>query len=295
MEVREEITVSTVEYMPAESAMLELENQAHILANRGFDTFELMGVQIAATTVTKAIEKLTEWLKNGTSSRLVTFTNVHMLTEGSRDHRFRMLLNTIDMNCPDGVPLVWMGKRKGKSITRVCGPEFMPAFCASLGNSPYRHFFYGGKPGVPQRVISALKKRNPHLLIAGYYSPPFGSIGPKEDQEVVRMINDSRADIVWVCLGCPKQEMWMLEHRDRLNVRLMLAVGLAFDIVAGQKKRAPSIIRGVGMEWFYRMMTEPRRLAWRYMHSNSVFLYHVIRDEVLKHTFLGHRRRRQTA
>jgi N-acetylglucosaminyldiphosphoundecaprenol N-acetyl-beta-D-mannosaminyltransferase len=187
------------------------------------------------------------------------------------------------------MPLVWAGKRKGKTVRRVSGPEFMPSFCAALGESPYRHFFYGGKPGVPERVISRLKQMNPALLIAGYYSPPFGSIGLKEDQEVVRMINDSRADILWVCLGCPKQEIWMLEHRDQLNARLILAVGMAFDIVAGEKKRAPSIFRAAGMEWFYRMMTEPRRLAWRYLYSNSVFLYHVLRDEVLEHTFLGHR------
>jgi N-acetylglucosaminyldiphosphoundecaprenol N-acetyl-beta-D-mannosaminyltransferase len=109
------------------------------------------------------------------------------------------------------------------------------------------------------------------------------------------MINNTRADIVWVCLGCPKQEMWMLEHRDRLNARLILAVGMAFDIVAGQKKRAPAMFRRVGMEWFYRMMTEPRRLAWRYLYSNSVFLYHVIWDEIREHTFLGNRGRRQAA
>jgi N-acetylglucosaminyldiphosphoundecaprenol N-acetyl-beta-D-mannosaminyltransferase len=287
--------VSTVEYMPPESGMREIEDQTQVHANRGFLTFEVMGVQIAATTVAEAIETLTTWLKDGTSTRLVTFTNVHMLTEGSRNHRFGKLLRTTDMNCPDGMPLVWIGKRKGKPVSRVCGPEFMPAFCVSLGNSPYRHFFYGGKPGVPERVISELKQRNPDLLIAGYFSPPFGEVGPRQDEEVVRMINDSGADIVWVCLGCPKQEMWMLEHRDRLNARLMLAVGLAFDIVAGQKKRAPSILRGIGMEWFYRMMTEPRRLVWRYLLSNSVFLYHVIRDGVLEHTFLGHRHRRQAA
>jgi len=287
--------VNTVECMPPESGIPEIEDQFQIHTNRGFDTFKVMGVEIAATTLPKAIRTLTTWLTIGTGTRLVTFTNVHMLTEGFRNHKFRTLLRETDMNCPDGMPLVWMGKRKGKSVDRVCGPEFMPSFCSSLGNSPYRHFFYGGKPGVPERVISRLKQRNPHLLIAGYYSPPFESTGMNEDQRVVKMINDSRADIVWVCLGCPKQEMWMVEHRYRLNARLMLAVGLAFDIVAGQKKRAPAIFRGVGMEWFYRMMTEPRRLAWRYLYSNSVFLYHVIRDEVREHTFPGHRRRRQAA
>jgi N-acetylglucosaminyldiphosphoundecaprenol N-acetyl-beta-D-mannosaminyltransferase len=171
------------------------------------------------------------------------------------------------------MPLVWLGKLKRRAIGRVAGPDFMPAFCAATAAKSYRHFFYGGLPGVAERVIANLKKATPGLQIAGSYSAPFRDLDVEEDSEGIRAINESGADIVWICLGCPKQELWMWQHRHQLKAGALLSVGMAFDIVAGTKKRAPKLLRNNGMEWFYRLMVEPRRLMGRYFSSNFTFLY----------------------
>lgn len=216
------------------------------------------------------------WIKRGDKGRMVTFSNVHMLVEGIRDPKFLGLLQKSDLNCADGMPLVWYGRRKTrKKLQRVCGPEFLPAFCAASEDLNLRHFFYGGGEGVAIKAVEELRQLHPSMQIAGTYTPPFRPLMPEEDEEVVRIINASKPDVVWVSLGCPKQEIWIDEHRDKLNVPVLLAVGLAVDIMAGTKKRAPYILRGMGLEWFYRLCQEPRRLWGRYLVYNSIFLYHL--------------------
>ena len=204
-----------------------------------------------------------------------------MLTEAARSPIFFQMLVQMDMNCPDGMPLVWIGKYRRRLIGRVAGPDFMPAFCQAISESGYRHFFFGGGDGVAEKVISSLRRSCPSLAVAGWYSPPFRPITQEEDQDIVRTINESNADIVWVCLGCPKQEIWMAEHRDRINVRLMLAVGMAFDVVAGDKERAPASFQVSGMEWMFRLMTDPKRLLKRYLYSNSFFLWTLARSAIV--------------
>jgi len=240
-------------------------------------SYKVLGVSIASTNLHRAISKvdswLDSWLKKPSRARLVTFSTVHMLTEAHKSPGLFRALEETDMKCPDGMPLVWIGKLKGRDISRVAGPDFMPAFCAATAAKGYRHFFYGGQPGVAERVIANLKKVSPGLEIAGWCSPPVRDLGSEEDIEGVRAINESGADVVWICLGCPKQELWMWQHRDRLRVGVLLSVGMAFDIVAGVKKRAPKLLRNCGLEWFYRLVVEPRRLIGRYFCSNLAFIY----------------------
>src|ERR1700728_4522192 len=188
--------------------------------------FDVMGVPIAATSIQNTIETLSSWLRTGNTTRLVSFTNVHMLTEASRKPHFLKLLREMDMNCPDGMPLVWIGRHKRVRVSRVSGPDFMPAFCRFIASSGYRHFFYGGNAGAAEEAINALKRDLPNLQIAGWFTPPFSAVSREEDECILKMINDSHADVVWVCLGCPKQEIWMAEHRARLNARLVLSVGM---------------------------------------------------------------------
>lgn len=268
----------TTHDLPMESP-LHLD-QARFLDRDDADSFNALGVSVAATTIDKAIAKLMSWLETSSSIKLVTFVNVHMLTEAYWNPGFLDILRQMDLNCPDGMPLVWLGKLQRRSLGRVPGPDFMPAFCAATASRGYRHFFYGGKPGVAEQAIARLKKTSPDLQIAGWHSPPFRSLSPEEDAREVQLINDSGADIVWVCLGCPKQEVWMSEHRDRLNAKMILSVGLAFDIIAGLKGRAPLPLRANGLEWLYRMITEPRRLARRYLSSNLTFLYLLTREAI---------------
>ena len=268
----------TAQDLPIESSLTR--NHTRCLDQKEADSFNALGVPVAATTINKAIATLMSWMEAPASTRLVTFANVHMLTEGYWNPSFLNILRQMDLNCPDGMPLVWLGRLKRRSLDRVSGPDFMPALCAATASLGYSHFFYGGKPGVAEQAIAKLKETSPDLQIAGWHSPPFRDLRPEEDTQVVQLINDSGADIVWVCLGCPKQEIWMSQHRDRLNVKVILSVGMAFDIVAGLKERAPLPLRVNGLEWLYRMVTEPRRLARRYLSSNLTFLYLLTREAI---------------
>jgi N-acetylglucosaminyldiphosphoundecaprenol N-acetyl-beta-D-mannosaminyltransferase len=246
------------------------------MENPEITKFNMLGVQVAATNMQSVIQAVHTWIKRGDRGRMVTFSNVHMLVEGTRDPEFLKLLQKSDLNCADGMPLVWYGRSKtGKKLQRVCGPEFLPAFCAASEGMNLRHFFYGGGDGVAVRAVEELQQLHPGMQIAGTYTPPFRPLTPEEDDEVVRIINASRPDVIWVSLGCPKQEIWIDEHRNRLDAPVLLAVGLAVDIMAGTKKRAPQVMRGMGLEWFYRLCQEPRRLWGRYLVYNSIFLYHL--------------------
>jgi N-acetylglucosaminyldiphosphoundecaprenol N-acetyl-beta-D-mannosaminyltransferase len=242
--------------------------------------FNILGVEIAATTIDRTVETLTCWIEAGTYPKLVTFANVYMLTESYRNPGFHSVLREMDLNCPDGMPLVWIGKLLGSPVERVAGPDFMPAFCKATAERGYRHSFYGGDPGVAKRVAAKLNAAAPGIQIAGSWCPPYGTVSEKERERGIRAINNSRADVLWVCLGCPRQEMWMLEHRDRVNVRVMLSVGQAFNIVSETMARAPKLLREFGLEWLYRMAAEPKRLAGRYFTSNPTFLYLLARRAV---------------
>ena len=236
-------------------------------------SFELLGVPITVQSLQSAIELVACWAAGKARTRLVTFTNVHMLTEGHARPAFRAMLRQTDLNCPDGMPLVWVGKLLGGDVSRVCGPEFFEQFFASTARDGLRHFFYGGNEGVAARVAAELTERYPDLQVAGVCSPPFRALSAQEDAAMVAMINNANADLVWVCLGCPKQETWIFEHRDKLKPCVLLAVGMVFDILVGEKRRAPQLFCDHGLEWLYRLLKEPGRLGSRYFKSNGTFVY----------------------
>ena len=211
---------------------------------------------------------------------LVHFTTVHMLVESVLSKELSAMLRRADFNFPDGMPLVWLGRRAKKDeVERVCGPDFMPAFCKQTAQLGYRHFFYGGAPGTAEAVIAALQRETPDLEVAGYYCPPFRPLTPEEDKEVCARINASCADLVWVCLGCPRQEQWIAHHSGKLDAPVLLAVGAAFDFTAGRAKRAPTFIRDHGLEWLHRLVKDPRRLWRRYLIYNVFFLYLLLKHQ----------------
>jgi N-acetylglucosaminyldiphosphoundecaprenol N-acetyl-beta-D-mannosaminyltransferase len=241
--------------------------------------FSLLGVPIAAATMLTAIGTVSAWIESRERGKMVTFTNAHMLVEACKNPAFCQILNQSDLNCPDGMPLVWFGRRRGNAeIRRVCGPEFMPAFCETTAEKGWRHFFYGGAEGVAERAAVMLQRKAPGMEIAGTYCPPFRPLTLEEDEEIIHLINSSKPDVIWVGLGCPKQENWIAQHRNRLDASVCLAVGLAFDIAAGLRKRAPAVVRTAGMEWFYRLCQEPRRLWKRYLLYNGIFLYYALTE-----------------
>ena len=236
-------------------------------------TFRILDTPIGALTMPEAIRTVAQWLKDDGPCRLVTFANVHMLVEARLRPDFGDILRQTDLNCPDGSPLLWIGKMLyGNQISQVAGPDFMPRFCEHTANQSYRHFLYGGGVGVAEKAAQQLMFRYPGIQIAGQHTPPFIQISEQEDELVCAQINASGADVVWVCLGCPKQEKWILEHRNRLNAKVILAVGQAFDILAGTRVRAPKLFRNFGLEWVYRLIQEPGRLWKRYLITNVLFI-----------------------
>ncbi|MFB3814966.1 MAG: WecB/TagA/CpsF family glycosyltransferase [Terriglobales bacterium] len=242
------------------------------------DCFPVLGVNIAAVQVPDVIRCLEEWIAEG-RTHFVCVTNVHVVMEAQKDAEFRRLLNAADMCVPDGMPLIWVARQRGLRLSRrVAGPDLFLEFLRATAEKGYSHFFYGGAEGIPEKLVQELRREFPGLRVAGAYSPPFRRLTEQEDAAVVEMINRAAPDVLWVGLGCPKQERWMFEHRDRLKVPVMLGVGQVFDIYAGTLRRAPRWMCEWGLEWFFRLMSEPRRLWRRYLVYNTQFVLSLFRE-----------------
>jgi len=205
------------------------------------------------------------WLdRTQTITHYVAVTGMHGIAESRQDGQFRQALNTADLVVPDGMPLVWLGRIHGFGLRdRVCGSELMDSFCRATG-SAYRHFFYGGAPGVAERLAQVLHE-NHGIVVAGTYTPPFRALTAAEETELASLVDEASPDVFWVGLSTPKQEKWMYEHRRKLNVPVMLGVGAAFDMNSGNSRRAPAWMRASGLEWLFRLASEPRRLWRRYL------------------------------
>jgi N-acetylglucosaminyldiphosphoundecaprenol N-acetyl-beta-D-mannosaminyltransferase len=165
-------------------------------------------------------------------------------------------------------------------MERYTGPDLMWSFCERSVDGGYSHFLYGGSSDVLPRLEQTLLRSFPGVKITGSYSPPFRSLSRDEDEEVVRIINGSGADILWVGLGAPKQENWMAAHLGRIRVPIMIGVGVAFDFHAGAVRQAPKFMQDRGMEWLFRLFVEPKRLWKRYLYNNPRFVYHIVRQIV---------------
>jgi N-acetylglucosaminyldiphosphoundecaprenol N-acetyl-beta-D-mannosaminyltransferase len=233
----------------------------------------ILGVGVSAITLLRAVSILEEWIASGTK-QYVCVTGVHGVMESQRDQELRRIHNEAALVTPDGMPLVWISRLKGhRGVGRVYGPDLMLAFCEASEKKRYRHFFYGGGDGVAERLASRLKERFPGLAIAGILCPPFRPLEPDEDNETVGYINQTRPDIVWVGLSTPKQERWMRAHVGRLSAPVLVGVGAAFDFNAGLKPQAPRWMQRAGLEWFFRLVKEPRRLWRRYLFNNPPFVF----------------------
>jgi N-acetylglucosaminyldiphosphoundecaprenol N-acetyl-beta-D-mannosaminyltransferase len=237
--------------------------------------FVVLGVAVDAVQVADVIDQMEQWITRRDTGRYIAVTNTHVVVEALGDRSYKETLDSADMVVPDGMPLVWIGRRNGFQLPeRVYGPDLFEAFCRETHEKGYTHFFYGGAPGTPEELARVLKKRYPGLRVVGTYAPPFRQLTREEDAQTVEMINRAAPDVLWVGLGCPKQERWMHAHRHCLTVPVMLGVGAAFDFLTGRTPQAPRWMRGHGLEWLYRLWKEPRRLWRRYLVSNSSFIYH---------------------
>jgi N-acetylglucosaminyldiphosphoundecaprenol N-acetyl-beta-D-mannosaminyltransferase len=226
----------------------------------------------------QALEEITRWIE-ARRPHYVCFTGVHGVMESQSDEALRLIHNRSGLTTPDGMPMVWAGHWAGfRHVSRVYGPDVMHLLSARAAQRGWRCFFYGGKEGVADRLTARLSSTFPGLRIAGTYSPPFRPLTDAEDAALVARIETAAPDIVWVGLSTPKQERWMAAHIDRLGVPVLLGVGAAFDIRAGLVPQAPPWIQRSGLEWLFRLCTDPRRLARRYLTNNPRFALRILRN-----------------
>jgi N-acetylglucosaminyldiphosphoundecaprenol N-acetyl-beta-D-mannosaminyltransferase len=211
------------------------------------------------------LERLRSWIEHPqTVTRYVAVAAMHTIAESRQNDYYRLVLNTADLAVPDGMPLVWVGRMQGFSLRhRVCGSELLDNFCRITG-SAYRHFFFGGSPGVAERLAETLQEKH-GIVVAGTYTPPFRPLTNAEEEELTSLVDETSPDVFWVGLGSPKQEKWMYEHRHKLRVPVMLGVGAAFDVNSGTLRRPPKWMRDNGLGWVFRLGSEPRRLWRRYL------------------------------
>ena len=243
---------------------------------RSFQRINVLGVGVSAITMSDALEAIENWIDRG-EHQYICIRDVHGIMQSRRDETLRQIHNSAGMVTPDGMPLVWLSWLNGfRHVERVYGPDLMLACCQHFVTKGYRHFLYGGKEGVAERLADRLLERFPGLTIAGTLSPPFRPLTEDEDHEIVRQINLARPDIVWVGLGTPKQERWMSAHVGRLSASVLVGVGAAFDFHAGVKPQAPRWLQRSGFEWLFRLAVEPRRLGARYLVNNPLFVWEVL-------------------
>ena len=211
--------------------------------------------------------------------KYICVSNVHTTVMSYENEHYRKIQNGAAMALPDGAPLSGYSRIKGfKEAKRVTGPDLMVEIFKISHQRGYRHFFYGSTQSTLDAMKAVIDKDYPDMIVAGMYSPPFRKLSDEEDEEIIRMINDSRPDFIWVGLGAPKQEEWMHAHMGRLNA-VTIGVGAGFDYLAGYIKRAPWIMQVLYMEWLYRLVQDPRRLWKRYVTTNVKFLKYIFKEE----------------
>ncbi|MEX1218802.1 MAG: WecB/TagA/CpsF family glycosyltransferase [Solirubrobacterales bacterium] len=239
----------------------------------------ILGVEVDAVSVDDVWPQVQSWLAAG-RREYVCVTGVHGVTECQRDSELLHIHNRSGLTVPDGMPLVWCGRYAGASgIDRVYGPQMMLEVCRRASEAGVKSFFYGGKEGVPELLAKRLREMIPGLQVVGCHSPPFGPIGPGEEQEAIEMIEASGAELIWVGLSTPKQERRMAELRQKLSgPRVLFGVGAAFDINAGLVPDAPVWLGRLGLHWLFRLVLEPRRLWRRYLRANPAFVVKILRN-----------------
>ena len=232
----------------------------------------ILDMRVDATSYQDAVNGILGWAVRG-ESRYVCCANVHSVMESFDDPSFRKCINSSDLVTSDGMPLVWALRQLGvRGATRVYGPDLVPALLRAADREGLQVGFYGGNPETLKRLQAVTEEQFPGLV--GYaFSPPFRELSEDEDQAVVDRINASGVPILFIGLGCPKQEKWMADHKDRIQA-VMLGVGAAFDFLTGAKPQAPRWVQAAGLEWLFRFAVEPKRLWRRYLKHNPRFVAH---------------------
>lgn len=245
-----------------------------------FPVCEILGVKIAAVNMERTLELIGDNL-SAWSGEYICVSNVHTTVTAYEDPDYLAVQNGAVMALPDGKPLSVAAKRRGfDGADRVTGPDLMGEIFKISAERGYRHYFYGSTEETLKILSEKLTERYPGIQIVGMESPPFRPLTQDEDNEVVSRINAAAPDFIWVGLGAPKQEFFMAAHKGMLR-GLMIGVGAGFDFHADKIKRAPKWMQRLSLEWFYRLMQDPRRLFRRYLHTNPKYLRLVKKENKL--------------
>jgi len=233
----------------------------------------VLGVGISVLNLKTALAAIADAV-HGRRKGYICVTGVHGVMEAQDDPAFKNILNRAFLCTPDGMPMVWAGRLGGhREMSRVYGPDLLRDVCSWSETSGCKHFFYGGADGVAELLAQKLTARFPKLEVVGTFTPPFRSLNAEELVKLQQLIAAGKPDILWVGLSTPKQEKFMAEFLPKLDVTLMVGVGAAFDFLSGRVRQAPRWMQRSGLEWFYRLCCEPRRLARRYFRNNPLFLW----------------------
>ena len=249
-------------------------------------TVSIIGLPVAATTYAGAVDWILAHARKPGQTYTVEAANTHVAALARTDKAFGEAMRSFDLICPDGMPLVWALNSKldaaSQLTDRVYGPTLMlETLKATSGKaSDFKHFLLGGKQATLDKLTQSFATRFPEVAIADTHSPPFGEWPAEEFDRIAEKIRESGANLIWVGLGCPKQEHWIAANKDRLPPGVYFGIGAAFAFHAGEVRQAPPLVQKLGMEWAYRLAMEPRRLFKRYLTYNSIFLYHLLREKL---------------
>ena len=231
----------------------------------------VLKTRIDGTSYTDACDRIQHWANDQTSCYVVA-ANVHVVMTAYWNVSYRAVLEGAALVTPDGMPLVWAMRWLGiPQQQRVYGPDLMLAWCQRAAQTQLPIYLYGGTGAMLERVTQALSHRFPDLTIAGSYAPPFRALTVAEENADIERIHRSQAAVVFVALGCPKQEQWMARQQGQLNA-VMIGVGAAFSFLSGDVTQAPRWMMRLGLEWAFRFSQEPRRLWQRYLVNNPAFV-----------------------
>jgi N-acetylglucosaminyldiphosphoundecaprenol N-acetyl-beta-D-mannosaminyltransferase len=231
----------------------------------------ILGMKVSHTDYERSTAQILSWARQGVS-KYVCVATVNNVMEAYDSESFRTVMNEADLVTPDGMPVVWALKALGyRKATRVYGPDLTPKVLKDAATAGIPVGFYGSSPAVLKRLVNCVQFRYPALRVVYAFAPPFRPLTAEEDQTVTKGINDSGARIVFIGLNTPKQDIWMAQHRNKVD-SVMVGVGAAFDFLSGSKRQAPRWMMGVGLEWLFRLGTEPRRLWKRYLKHNPRFM-----------------------
>ena len=235
----------------------------------------ILGVKVNATDMNGALDRLERAVLDGEKG-YVCVTGVQGIMEAQKDANLKSIINKSLFTTPDGRPTVWVGWLRGwMQMRQVTGPDMMLRLCALSAEKGYTHFFFGGNDGVADQLKDTLTQRFPGLKVVGTYCPPFRPLNETEEADLTRTIAELKPDFFWVGLSTPKQERFMGQYLSKLDTKVMLGVGAAFDIHTGRIKDAPYWMKLTGVQWIHRIYQDPKRLWKRYLVNNPIFVYRI--------------------